>query len=99
MGVKVIIKLIKSIWFKQTFVYEHTHNIYMQVIHNKTIFALVSGSARTEKADTEISRYKFSVQVPLHNDGIRWEYFPCYWLFVRGIHRLPVDSSHKGQWR
>ena len=48
MGVKVIIKLIKSIWFKQTFVYEHTHNIYMQVIHNKTIFALVSGSARTE---------------------------------------------------
>ena len=22
-----------------------------------------------------------------------------YWPFVRGIHRLPVDSSHKGQWR
>ena len=25
--------------------------------------------------------------------------FPRYWLFVRGIHRSPVDSPHKGQWR
>ena len=24
---------------------------------------------------------------------------PCYWLFVRGIHRSPVNSTHKGQWR
>ena len=22
-----------------------------------------------------------------------------YWPFMRGIHRSPVDSSHKGQWR
>ena len=27
------------------------------------------------------------------------ETFPCYWPFVRGIHRWPVDSSHKGPWR
>ena len=25
--------------------------------------------------------------------------FPLYWSFVRGIHRSPVDSPHKGQWR
>ena len=25
--------------------------------------------------------------------------FPRYWLFVRGIHRLPVNSPHKDQWR
>ena len=25
--------------------------------------------------------------------------FPRYWLFVRGIHRSPVNSPHKGQWR
>ena len=25
--------------------------------------------------------------------------FPRYWPFVRGIHRSPVNSSHKGQWR
>ena len=23
---------------------------------------------------------------------------PRYWSFVRGIHRSPVNSSHKGQW-
>ena len=27
------------------------------------------------------------------------ETFPRYWPFVRGIHRSPVNSSHKGQWR
>ena len=30
---------------------------------------------------------------------IKWKHFPRYWPFVRGIHRLPVNSSHKGQWR
>ena len=29
----------------------------------------------------------------------RMETFPCYWLFVQGIHRSPVNSPHKGQWR
>ena len=24
--------------------------------------------------------------------------FPCYWPFVRGIHRSPVNSPYKGQW-
>ena len=27
------------------------------------------------------------------------ERFSRYWLFVRGIHRSPVNSPHKGQWR
>ena len=26
-------------------------------------------------------------------------FFPRYWPFVRGIHRSPVNSPHKGQWR
>ena len=26
------------------------------------------------------------------------ETFPRHWTFVRGIHRLPVNSPHKGQW-
>ena len=25
--------------------------------------------------------------------------FPCYWPFVRWIHRWPVNYPHKGQWR
>ena len=32
-------------------------------------------------------------------DVIKRKHFPRYWTFVRGIHRSPVDSPHKGQWR
>ena len=35
---------------------------------------------------------------PLHDDVIKWKYFPRYWPFARGIHRPPVNSPHKGQW-
>ena len=35
----------------------------------------------------------------LHDDVIKWKHFRRYWLFVRGIHRSPVNSPHKGQWR
>ena len=28
---------------------------------------------------------------------IKWKHFPRYWPFVRGIHRTPVNSPHKGQ--
>ena len=33
-----------------------------------------------------------------HDDVIKWKHFPRYWPFVRGIHRSPVNSPHKGQW-
>ena len=38
-------------------------------------------------------------QYSAHDDVIKWKHFPRYWLFVRGIHRSPVNSPHKGQWR
>ena len=34
-----------------------------------------------------------------HDDIIKWKHFPRYWPFVRGIHRFPANSPHKGQWR
>ena len=34
-----------------------------------------------------------------HDDVIKWKHFPRYWPFARGIHRWPVNSPHKGQWR
>ena len=34
-----------------------------------------------------------------HDDVIKWKHFLHYWPFVRGIHRFPVNSPHKGQWR
>ena len=33
-----------------------------------------------------------------HDDAIKWQHFPRYWPFVRGIQRSPVDSRHKDQW-
>ena len=35
----------------------------------------------------------------LHDDVIKWKQFPRYCPFVRGIHRSPMNSPHKGQWR
>ena len=34
----------------------------------------------------------------LHDDVIKWKPSSRYWPFVRGIHRSPVNSPHKGQW-
>ena len=31
-----------------------------------------------------------------HDDVMTWNRFPHYWPFLRGIHRSPVDSPHKG---
>ena len=39
-----------------------------------------------------------SIGLP-HHDVIKWEHVPRYWPFLRGIHRSPVNSPHKCQWR
>ena len=38
-------------------------------------------------------------QCPSHDDVIKCKHFLRYWPFVRGNHRSPVNSPHKGQWR
>ena len=37
-------------------------------------------------------------ETPSHDDVMKWKHIPRYWPFVRGIHRWPVNSPHKGQW-
>ena len=34
-----------------------------------------------------------------HDDVTKWKHFPRHWPFLRGIHRSPVNSPHKGQSR
>ena len=34
-----------------------------------------------------------------HDDVIKWKHFPRYWPFAWGIHRSPINSPYKGQWR
>ena len=33
------------------------------------------------------------------DDVIKWKPFPGHWHFMWGMHRSPVNSLHKGQWR
>ena len=55
------------------------------------------------KVSLAINRFEYHfdalVVFLLHDDVIKWKNFPRYWPFVRGIHRSPVNSPHKGQWR
>ena len=44
-------------------------------------------------------QYALNGDVLYHNDSIKWKHFPRYWPFVREIHRPPVNSPHKGEWR
>ena len=39
-----------------------------------------------------------SISQIFHDDIIKWKHFLRHWPFVRGIHRSPVNSPHKGQW-
>ena len=54
-------------------------------------------SDHVHKLLTNGTRHMFCL-LSLHDDVIKWKHFPRYWPFVRGIHRSPVNSSHKGQW-
>ena len=45
-----------------------------------------------------IMRWRMMAKCLHHDDVIKWKHFPHYWPFVRGIHRSPVNSLHKGQW-
>ena len=46
---------------------------------------------------TFIPYFVMDVIILSHDDVIKWKHFPCYWPFVQGIHRSPVNSPHKGQ--
>ena len=51
-----------------------------------------------EKHEIKLNARFYAIFIPDHDDVIKWKHFPCYWPFVRGIHRSPVNSPHKGQW-
>ena len=48
---------------------------------------------------TDLWQYIMTNTSSVHEDIIRWKYFPGYRPFVRRIHRSPVNAPHKGQWR
>ena len=57
----------------------------------------------TTRYDNRLSGTKSSETFFIQTLKISWwrhqmETFPRYWPFLRGIHRSPMDSHHKGQW-
>ena len=62
-----------------------------------TIYIINSCSSQKLMCCTHL--YHSHSSGPYHDDVIKWKHFPRYWPFVRGIHRSPVNSPHKGQWR
>ena len=47
---------------------------------------------------TLLSIFCHSIIMVKQVDIIKCKHFPRYWPFVRGLHRSPVNSHHKGQW-
>ena len=58
---------------------------------------LVSGGVVSRAAASKLERGIHFTKS--HYDIIKWKHLPRNWPFVRGIHRSPVNSPHKGQWR
>ena len=76
---------------------------YLEILWNEYI-SLFSQLCFCTSADgialwsTVISSGTMIANPGSHGDVIKWKFFPGYWPFVRGIHRSPMDSPHKGQW-
>ena len=74
---------------------------YFQLINNRNreIFSIIDG-VRQKLRNIQISRNMcVCPYLWKYDDVIKWKHFPRYCPFVRGIHRSPVISPHKGQWR
>ena len=59
---------------------------------------MISKCAKVFSNESQRLDYKTASPM-IYDDVINWKHFPRYRPFVRGIHRWPVNSPHKGQWR
>ena len=73
--------------------------LYLDLKLHHTFLALIGLSKIRPGLSINHAFHCASVDALLHDDVIKWKHFPRYWPFVRGIHRSPVNSPHKGQWR
>ena len=59
----------------------------------------VDQDSGVEKVENTMILISLNLKFWMHDDVIKWKHFPRYWPFVWVIHRFPVNSSNKGQWR
>ena len=64
---------------------DKTHEYEYTYLYNGNLYSWM----HIQLNRTEIDRYL--------DDVIKWKHSPRNWPFVRGIHRSPVNSPHKGQ--
>ena len=76
----------------------NTKDVNPRVVFEIYIFKITATSPRRQWVKNCHALGK-CVENWFHDDVIKWKHFPRYWPFVRGIHRSPVNSPHKGQWR
>ena len=72
-------------------------------VHSPRSECIFCAFHRTENAELlwcQLCRQQRHWRISLwYDDVIKWKHFPRNWPFARGIHRSPVNSPHKGQWR
>ena len=61
--------------------------------------AICKDAADHDRPNSKLLRSWWFQGFRLHDDVIKWQHFLRYRPFVWGIHRSPVNSPHKGQWR
>ena len=59
---------------------------------------LVTKYSKTKQSSNLHKSWDTVLEQINHDDVFKWKHFPLYWPFVRGIHRLPVNSPQRGQW-
>ena len=78
---------------------------------NSPVYSTVSSARQQRKLQRSALRYRWSEspkkasnaenvsisQHHVHGFVTKWKHFPCYWPFVRGIPRSPVNSPYKCQ--
>ena len=75
----------------------------LEILSSISIVLSITKSCHSRSIHKTILHITLQIQAKytdwnLHDDVIKWKHFPRYWPFVRGIHRSPVNSPHKGQW-
>ena len=77
----------------------HDTTVLISIVANHT--NLMKLETKSHSLRLNSTRPNGTVELNEHenDDVIKWKYLPRYWPFVRGIHRSPVNSPQKGQWR
>ena len=94
------VRLILEIWRYLLTPGDTRRNNYVVKMTSRRCFdVIMTFLLRRESAGPQ---HPLTVQTPqrfTYMMTIKWKHFPRYWPFVWGIHRSPVNSPHKGQWR